>query len=156
MINKLLEEHSLKPPLMKKAIFSSLFILENRIQTAFDNQVTQVSLKQLMLLVLILKNSNLNYTEYANLLGCSRQNIKKLASSLKEKGYVVIEKGENDKRQSRLKVTEKFYKFKENFNLIANQKLDTLFSIYTEEELKTLFHLISKLYIGCERLEKGE
>ena len=37
----------------EQAIFSSLFIIGNRLQTLFDNHITEISLKQFMLLSII-------------------------------------------------------------------------------------------------------
>lgn len=36
-----------------KAIFASVFIVGNRLQTIFDNNIPEISLKQFMLLIMI-------------------------------------------------------------------------------------------------------
>ena len=64
----------------RKAIFSTLFIAGNKLQTLFDNRIPEVSLKQFMLLSIVRQSKEqLTFTQLGNLLGCSRQNIKKLA-----------------------------------------------------------------------------
>ena len=69
----------------RKAIFSTLFIAGNKLQTLFDNRIPEVSLKQFMLLSIVRQSKEqLTFTQLGNLLGCSRQNIKKLADSSKE------------------------------------------------------------------------
>ncbi len=71
----------------RKAIFSTLFIVGNKLQTLFDNHIPEVSLKQFMLLSIVRQSKEqLTFTQLGNLLGCSRQNIKKLADVLMKKG----------------------------------------------------------------------
>ena len=60
----------------RKAIFSTLFIAGNKLQTLFDNHIPEVSLKQFMLLSIVRQSKeSLTFTQLGNLLGCSRQNI---------------------------------------------------------------------------------
>ena len=40
----------------RKAIFSTLFIVGNKLQTLFDNHIPEVSLKQFMLLSIVSRN----------------------------------------------------------------------------------------------------
>ncbi len=76
----------------KKAIFSSLFIATNKLQTLFDNHIPQISLKQFMLLAIVQNSEEpLPFTQLGNILGCSRQNIKKLAQILVKKGARMIQ-----------------------------------------------------------------
>ena len=78
----------------RKAIFSSLFIAANKLQTLFDNHIPQVSLKQFMLLSIVRQSKKpLTFTRLGNILGCSRQNIKKLAEILEKKGFISIQGG---------------------------------------------------------------
>ena len=64
----------------QKAIFSTLFIAGNRLQTVFDNHIPEISLKQFMLLSIVRQSSEqLTFTQLGDILGCSRQNVKKLA-----------------------------------------------------------------------------
>ena len=72
----------------EQAIFSSLFIIGNRLQTLFDNHITEISLKQFMLLSIIRNSKDqLTFTQLGKLLGCTRQNIKKLACVLEQRNY---------------------------------------------------------------------
>ena len=81
----------------RKAIFSTLFIAGNKLQTLFDNHIPEVSLKQFMLLSIIRQSKEqLTFTQLGNLLGCSRQNIKKLADVLMKKGFITIQQSPHD------------------------------------------------------------
>ena len=54
----------------RKAIFSTLFIAGNRLQTLFDNNIPEVSLKQFMLLSIVRQSKEqLTFTQLGDLLG---------------------------------------------------------------------------------------
>lgn len=75
----------------EKAVFSTLCIAENRLQTIFDRSSSGITLKQFMLLTMVRQSEErLTFTQLGDLLGCSRQNIKKLAAVLEQKGFVTI------------------------------------------------------------------
>ena len=88
------------------------------------------------------------------MLGCSRQNVKKLADVLIKKGFITIQQSPHDTRAMCICPTEKVNDFFQNDFLKYQEELKFLFEVYTEEEIETLFILISKLYAGIENLEK--
>ena len=134
----------------RKAIFSTLFIAGNKLQTLFDNHIPEVSLKQFMLLSIIRQSKEqLTFTQLGNLLGCSRQNIKKLADVLMKKGFTTIQQSPHDTRAMCICPTEKVNDFSE-----YQEELKYLFEVYTDKEIETLFTLLSRLYSGIENLEK--
>lgn len=139
----------------RKAIFSSLFIATNKLQTLFDNHIPQVSLKQFMLLSIVRQSKEpLTFTQLGNILGCSRQNIKKLAEILEKKGFISIQQSPFDTRAMCICPTEKVEDFFENDFSEYQEELKYLFEVYTDQEVETLFILMSKLYAGIENLEK--
>lgn len=139
----------------RKAIFSSLFIVGNKLQTIFDNHIPQISLKQFMLLSIVRQSREpLTFTQLGNILGCSRQNIKKLAEILEKKGFVIMRKSPHDTRAMCICPTDKVNDFFENDFSKYQEELQYLFEVYTDEEIKTLFILLSKMYAGIENLEK--
>ena len=96
----------------RKAIFSTLFIAGNRLQTLFDNNIPEVSLKQFMLLSIVRQSKEqLTFTQLGDLLGCSRQNIKKLANVLMKKGFITIQQSPNDTRAMCICPTEKVNRY---------------------------------------------
>lgn len=138
-----------------KAVFSTLFIAGNRLQTIFDNHIPEVSLKQFMLLSIVRQSKDqLTFTQLGNLLGCSRQNVKKIADVLKKKGFIIIQQSPHDTRAMCICQTEKVNGFFQNDFSGYQKELRYLFEVYTEEEIETLFILLSKLYAGIENLEK--
>lgn len=137
-----------------KAIFSTLFIAGNQLQTLFDNHIPEVSLKQFMLLSLVRQSEEpMTFTRLGKMLGCSRQNIKKLADVLSKKGFITISQSPHDTRAMCICPTEKVNDFFENDFAVYQEELKYLFEVYTGEEIKTLFILLSKLYDGIEHLE---
>lgn len=138
----------------RKAIFSTLFIAVNKLQTLFDNHIPEVSLKQFMLLSIIRQSKeHLTFTQLGNLLGCSRQNVKKLADILIKKGFITIQQSPLDSRAMCICPTEKVNDFFQNEFSEYQEELKYLFEVYTDKEIETLFILLSKLYAGIENLE---
>lgn len=139
----------------RKAIFSTLFIAGNKLQTLFDKHIPELSLKQFMLLSIVRQSKEqLTFTQLGNLLGCSRQNIKKLANLLMKKGFITIEQSPHDTRAMCICPTERVNDYFENDFSEYQEELKYLFEVYTEQEIETLFLLLSKLYAGIENLEK--
>lgn len=138
----------------QKAIFSTLFIAGNKLQTLFDNRIPEVSLKQFMLLSVIRQSEEpLTYTELGNLLGCSRQNIKKLADVLLKKGFISVQRSPRDTRAMCIFPTERAHTYFQEDFAQYREELKYLFEAYSDDEIKTLFVLLSKLYKGIDNLE---
>lgn len=139
----------------RKAIFSTLFIAGNKLQTLFDNHIPEVSLKQFMLLSIIRQSKEpLSFTQLGNLLGCSRQNIKKIADILMKKEFITIQQSPLDTRAMCICPTKKVNDFFINDFSEYQEELKYLFEVYTDKEIETLFTLLSKLYAGIENLDK--
>ena len=139
----------------RKAIFSTLFIAGNKLQTLFDNHIPEVSLKQFMLLSIVRQSKEpLTLTQLGSMLGCSRQNIKKLAEVLSKKGFITITQSSDDVRAMCICPTQKAEDYFQNDFVIYQEQLQVLFAVYTDKEIETLFTLMTRLYAGIENLEK--
>ena len=138
----------------QRLIFNSLFIISNKLQTIFDNHIPELSLKQFLLLSTVRQSEEpLAFTQLGELLGCSRQNIKKIANVLMKKGFVTIEKSSADPRAMYICPTEKADAYFQTDFSEYQGELKYLFNVYTEDEVKTLFTLLPMLYKGIEYLE---
>lgn len=154
-LNDLIASFSSTTENQRKAIFSTLFIAGNKLQTLFDNHIPEVSLKQFMLLSIIRQSKEpLTFTQSGNLLGCSRQNIKKLADVLMKKGFITIRQSPLDTRAMCICPTEKANSYFQNDFSKYQEELKYLFEVYTDSEIETLFILLSRLYAGIENMEK--
>ena len=153
-INDLVTRFSSTTENQRKAIFSTLFIAGNKLQTLFDNHIPEISLKQFMLLSIVRQsNEPLTLTQLGNLLGCSRQNVKKLADVLMKKGFIHIRQSPCDARAVSICPTEKADEFFQKDFAEYQESLKYLFEVYTDKEIETLFILLSKLYSGIDNLE---
>lgn len=156
-INDLIQRFSSSREDQCKAIFSTLFIVGNRLQTAFDNNIPEISLKQFMLLTMIRQAKEpLTFTRLGGLLGCSRQNIKKLAAVLEKKGFVTTRKSSTDGRALNICPTEKLENYFQTVFSSYQKDLHYLFDAYTDEETEQLFRLMMKLYDGADNLERNQ
>ena len=135
-----------------QAIFSSIFVLQNRMQTAGEKLQTKISMKQWLLLAMTACCPEpRTLTNIGNLMGCSRQNVKKLALALEKKGFVHLQLSNNN--SVLVELTEKVQRYAEEIGERQMKALSLLFSDFSEEEIGQLFFLYSKLYTGLERVE---
>lgn len=139
----------------EKAVFSTIFIAGNKLQTLFDKHIPELSLKQFMLLSIVRQSETpLTFTQLGNILGCSRQNIKKLAEALEKKDFITFAQSPHDTRAMCICPTKKAEDYFQKDFAAYQEELKYLFEVYTEEEIETLFLLLSKLYAGIDNLEK--
>lgn len=153
-INDLITRFSDTTENQQKAVFSTLFIAGNKLQTLFDNHIPEVSLKQFMLLSIVRQSpEQLTFTQLGDILGCSRQNIRKLADVLVKKGFITLRQSPCDARAMSVCPTEKAEEYFQNEFSTYQEELKYLFEVYTEEEMQQLFRLMMKLYAGIENLQ---
>lgn len=157
-IESLTEAHKEGRDNQQRAIFASLFIIGNRLQTSFDKVDPTVTMKQFMVLIMIKQSSRkrIDLTDCGELLGCSRQNVKKLASALEKKGLITISRNTKDKRKLDLAMTEKGEHYFQSVATLHSQALRAIFEGYSDEEMHDFFTTFMKLYEGVERLEAME
>ena len=154
-INTLIEKHRMSKELNVKAIFASLFIIQNKLQTTFDKSDPEITLKQFLLLIMVKQSDEqLTLTQLGVLLGCSRQNVKKLAVSLEKKGFIRIIKTKEDIRGLTVESTGKLAHYFNKIEEKHGEMLALLFRDYSEAEITQLFQLLVKLYGGLERIEE--
>lgn len=136
-----------------QAVFASIFILQNRVQTAGERLQGGVTMKQWLLLAMTAAFPDARtLTELGRLMGCSRQNVKKLAAALEKKGFARLIPGANN--SVRLELTDKATEYAQETQLGNMQALQLLFADFSAQELEVLFGLYGKLYAGVARLEE--
>lgn len=152
MWDELFERYDKDTQLQMQAIFTSLFVLQNRMQTAGDKLQTKISMKQWLLLAMAeVCPTPKTLTRIGTLMGCSRQNVKKLAVALEAKGFVKLEQGLGHSLQ--VVLTDKAAAYNEQTGKRNAQALKLIFADFSSEEIDLLFGLYRKLYAGMERVE---
>lgn len=154
-INQLTEQFRLGRENQAKAIFASLFILSNQMQTIFDRDIPKITLKQFNLLSMVrLSEEPLSFSQAGELLGCSRQNVKKLALALEKKGFVRLTRDPSDQRVSLIEPTQALHDYyREEFSRYEKQ-LNVVFLDYTDEEMEAFYSHMMKLYDGIKALDE--
>lgn len=139
---------------MKKLIFAGVFIQENRLHTIFD-RYNEMSVKQwLLLAVCEAFDSPPDLSTVAEVMGCSRQNVKKIAICLERDGYINLVKSTTDARALCVVKTEKGIQYtidREDYRKIMH---DVIFQDFTEEEIEQYYRLSVKMMKGINHLEE--
>jgi len=134
----------------QKFIFGSLFLLSNKLQVIGDQYLGKddMTTKQWFLTAMIsqFRDNPPTLSEVAELMGSSRQNVKQLALKLEEKGFLRIEKDEQDARAVRLKLTEKSRTFWEKRQSRDEWFLRDLFEDFSEQEIDVIYSGFNKLF----------
>lgn len=153
MITHLLNEFDCDTPHRVMALFCSIFIQQNRMQTACEKIQTDMSMKQWLLLAMLEQCPEpKTLTNVGKCMGCSRQNIKKLAAALEKKGYLTLTEGANN--AVCLEETEKVAAYSAQMDDRRSQVLRLLFADFSEEEIAQFYALHRKLYSGIRRVEE--
>lgn len=138
----------------KSVLFFSLLVIANLIETNYNAGMEELTLKQLMLLILVSVSEGETFTKYGKIMGSSRQNIKTLARALEKKSYVSIRQDEKDRRACGIFLTDKTAKHFKDMDDYYTRQILYLFSEFTADEIDLMFSFIPKLLAGIERMEK--
>ncbi|HYF75040.1 MAG TPA: hypothetical protein VD757_00520 [Candidatus Nitrosocosmicus sp.] len=142
----------------RKHIFGSIFLLANRLQVVGDQYLGRddITTKQWFLHVMISQfgDNPPTLSTVAELMGSSRQNVKQLALKLEEKGFLTIQKDEQDARALRLKETDKSRVFWEKRKKQDDEYIEDLFKDLSPEEIDIILKGFGKLFKKVEKLGK--
>jgi DNA-binding MarR family transcriptional regulator len=130
-------------------IFGKIFLLCHRIEYIADKELKKDNLTARQWLVIATIEKLFEYppaiNEVADKLGTSHQNVKQIANQLEKKGFIIIERDENDKRILRLKVTEKNRRYWDSRAEEHEKFILSLFNSLEEEEIHRFHTLVNKL-----------
>lgn len=136
-INQYTEEYS---------IYGMLFSLSNRIQTLGDKEFSDITMKQHFLMValeLFIEAPSLK--QMGELIGCSYQNVKRMANQLEKNGYLIIQQDRIDKRKLLLVSTGKMNQIAEETKVAASKFLNSLYQDISREDLKVTLATLKKM-----------
>lgn len=128
-------------------LYGTLFSLNNRIQSIGDDFLSEITMKQHFLLMTLdlFKDSNPTLKEVADIIGCSYQNIKRMATALEKKGYLKIERDNYDKRKYNLIKTNKIQTVSNEIQTEINQFIETLYKNISAEELMCVLEVLEQM-----------
>lgn len=127
----------------KRLIFASFFILQNKMQTQFDHYLEDISTKQwLIMIIASVFPTPPSLSEVANHAGCSRQNVKKIATVLEKKGFLELTT-EKESRAVRIVLTQKFYDFYKPFEEKSAIGIEKIFQGLSPMQIEELFQSLS-------------
>lgn len=139
----------------RSVLFFSLFVISNRIETVYNAGMEELTLKQLMLLILVSISEGGTFTRYGEIMGSSRQNIKTLARALERKSFVSIRQDESDRRACGIFLTAKTAEHFSRSDAYYDSQIRHLFSELTAEEIDLLFSCMPKFFTGLQRMGGG-
>ena len=119
-------------------------------QNAGNKLFTEITMKQWFLLISIISSGvkNPTLTEVSEIIGYSRQNVKKIAVHLENAGFVALHKDIDDGRVLRIALTEKCKLYFENRKEKENEFIESLYAGITDDEIKSMF-------IGMKKIENN-
>ena len=128
-------------------LFGLLFAFMNRLQAAGDSFYEEISCKQWFLLACMnLYGDNApTANELAEIVGCSRQNVKEILNALVKKEILILKQDDNDKRKQRIYLTQKQKRLAKKYQ---NKEMDFLKLLYkgiSDDEIKNVFQIISRM-----------
>lgn len=127
-------------------IYGMLFSLSNRIQTIGDKEFSDITMKQHFLMValdLFVEPPTLK--QMGELIGCSYQNVKRMANHLEKNGYLIIQQDKEDKRKLLLVSTGKIEQMPEEFRERSIKFMKGLYQGITREDLKITLDTLKKM-----------
>lgn len=141
----------------KAYIFGSIFTLSNKLQSLGDKFDKNLTVKQWLLLAGIFKSNSNSPTisEVADLIGNSRQNVKKMVLILEKRGFVMLQKDLKDARILRISLTEKCKEYLLKREKSETEYLEQLFEDFNSDEIKALADGISKLEKSIVKKERS-
>lgn len=143
----------------KQFIFGSLFTVSNKLQTLLDRALKEFDMtaKQLYLAIALanLFDRPPTLKEASAAIGYTHQNIKQIALKLELKGFLKLEKDEDDARVLRLILTEKINEFWNESDESGSIFLTSIFDGIDESEVQLFRKTIGSILINIYKMENS-
>lgn len=138
-------------------VYGTLFSLTNRIQTIGDEVFPDISMKQhfILMVVGLFNDKTPSLKDVANIVGCSYQNVKKLATALETKGYLKIERDTIDKRKYNLIKTDKVQTVSSDMDSEIKQFIAVLYKGVTQKQLLSTFAVLQQMDQNLKVLQQS-
>lgn len=135
-------------------LYGTLFALCNRIQTMGDGEFEDITMKQHFLLVcLSVFEAPPSLKELSNRMGCSYQNVKRMALALQKNGYISLNQDEYDHRRLNICITEKVKELS-NERADATQKfMELLYKGISSENIAVTRQTLEQMWSNIKEVE---
>lgn len=141
---------------MEAYIYGGIFALSNKLQLIGDKFDSNISIKQWFLIAIIasFQDEVPTISATAERMGSSRQNVKKMASILEKRGFLIIVKDKTDGRIQRLELTKYCIDYFEKRQGREQKYMESLFEGFDKEMLHGVFRGMKQLEKNIMRTEK--
>ncbi|MEQ8201036.1 MAG: MarR family transcriptional regulator [Syntrophomonadaceae bacterium] len=134
-------------------IFASIFALSNKLQVLGDAFDENITIKQWLFAVCVAQFDEApTLSEVARFIGYSRQNAKRIALALQERGYIILEKDLNDARALRITLTQQCRDYFAGRYHRELEFLDRLFAGFDPALTGEFFRGLTRLAENIERM----
>ncbi len=141
----------------REFIFAGLFVVSNRLDTLMERALKpfQITSKQWFLSLIVGNAFDEPPTvkQVAEQMGCSHQNAKQVALKLKEKGLIKMEKDANDRRVTRMSLTEKNLELWQDLEPTGDEFMKAVFEGISQEEMESMRSSMSKIIANIEKMD---
>lgn len=137
-------------------IFGAIFALSNRLQIIGDCVNPGMTIKQWLFLAMISKSGSDNpaLSEIAAIMGCSHQNVKKMAVILEKNGFVTMRRDSSDARVTRVSLTEQCGEYFKKHSMRDMEFIDALFEGFSAQDTANLFNGLKKIENNIVKIEQ--
>ena len=136
---------NIMPP--QYGLFGLLFAFMNRLQVTGDSFYEEITCKQFFLMACmnLFPDEAPTANQLAQVMGCSRQNVKEVLNSLCKKGLVVLHQDENDRRKQRICLTKKANQMSEKYEQKEQAFMELLYKDISDDEIRAVYKIISRM-----------
>lgn len=137
------------------SIFGGIFLLTNNVEKVSNRYLREITIKQWFMLACLgtFFKDPPTLSELAKVMGVSHQNAKAVANRLVEKGFVKIKKDNDDKRISRISMSEKIYEYDDEMQSIQTDFLNQLFEGISEDDKHIFLKVHNKMLNNLNKIE---
>ena len=131
----------------KHALFGLFFAFNNRLQAAGDGFYEEITTKQFFLMACmnLFADETPTANDLAKVMGCTRQNVKEILTSLEKKGFIAYKPHKTDKRKRLVTLTPKAIETAGKYTAKENEFLSLLYDGVSDEEVKNTYLFLAKL-----------
>ncbi|MBB1494139.1 MarR family transcriptional regulator [Propioniciclava sp. MC1595] len=134
-------------PTNRQSVFAGVLLLANRMQTTFDGELPDLTLKQWLALTVIahLPQPVASTAVVADALGTTHQNVSKLVAALASAGFVELTPSPDDRRARRIALTASAHAYFAAHAGQGEQVLDRLFAGTTDADVAACLRVLDTM-----------